>query len=156
MFKRIFGLCMCLYVKYKEVILYLVFGGLTTLVNIVSYAVFARILNMDTVTGTSVAWLISVIFAYITNKIFVFESKTNTFALLVKECVSFFGCRLATGLLDVLIMFVSVNILHFNDMVMKILSNILVIILNYIFSKLFIFGKNKSWFYRRLRWNMII
>ncbi len=62
----------------------------------------------------------------------------------VTECVSFFGCRLATGLLDVLIMFVSVNILHFNDMVMKILSNILVIILNYIFSKLFIFGKNKS------------
>ena len=76
--------------------------------------------------------------------IFVFESKTDSLAMAVTECVSFFGCRLATGLLDVLIMFVSVNILHCNDMVMKILSNILVIILNYIFSKLFIFGKNKS------------
>ncbi len=144
MFKSIFGLCMCLYVKYKEVILYLVFGGLTTLVNIVSYAVFARILNMDTVTGTSVAWLISVIFAYITNKIFVFESKTNTFALLVKECVSFFGCRLATGVMDVAIMYLSVDLLHFNDIVMKIVSNVFVVILNYIFSKLFIFRREEA------------
>lgn len=144
MFKRIFGLCMCLYVKYKEVILYLVFGGLTTLVNIVSYAVFARILNMDTVTGTSVAWLISVIFAYITNKIFVFESKTNTFALLVKECVSFFGYRLATGVMDVAIMYLSVDLLHFNDIVMKIVSNVFVVILNYIFSKLFIFRREEA------------
>lgn len=144
MFKRIFGLCMCLYVKYKEVILYLVFGGLTTLVNIVSYAVFARILNMDTVTGTSVAWLISVIFAYITNKIFVFESKTNTFALLVKECVSFFGCRLATGVMDVAIMYLSVDLLHFNDIVIKIVSNVFVVILNYIFSKLFIFRREEA------------
>lgn len=144
MFKRIFGLCMCLYVKYKEVILYSVFGGLTTLVNIVSYAVFARILNMDTVTGTSVAWLISVIFAYITNKIFVFESKTNTFALLVKECVSFFGCRLATGVMDVAIMYLSVDLLHFNDIVMKIVSNVFVVILNYIFSKLFIFRREEA------------
>lgn len=144
MFKRIFGLCMCLYVKYKEVILYLVFGGLTTLVNIVSYAVFARILNMDTVTGTSVSWLISVIFAYITNKIFVFESKTNTFALLVKECVSFFGCRLATGVMDVAIMYLSVDLLHFNDIVMKIVSNVFVVILNYIFSKLFIFRREEA------------
>ncbi|MCI9077534.1 MAG: GtrA family protein [Lachnospiraceae bacterium] len=135
---------MCLYVKYKEVILYLVFGGLTTLVNIISYAVFAHILNMGTVAGTSWAWLISVIFAYITNKIFVFESKTDTFVLLFKECVSFFGCRLATGVMDVAIMYLSVDLLHFNDIVMKIVSNVLVIILNYIFSKLFIFKKKQA------------
>ena len=96
MFKRILEYCVSIYFKYKEVILYLVFGGLTTLVNIVSYAVFVRIINMGTVAGTSGAWLVSVIFAYITNKMFVFESKTDTFDLLVKECVSFFGCRLTT------------------------------------------------------------
>ncbi len=140
MFRRIWEL----FLKYKEMVLYLVFGGLTTLVNIVTYALFAYVFNMGTVVSTALAWIVSVIFAYITNKIFVFESKTDSLAMAVTECVSFFGCRLATGLLDVLIMFVSVNILHFNDMVMKILSNILVIILNYIFSKLFIFGKNKS------------
>lgn len=140
MFRKIWEL----FLKYKEMVLYLVFGGLTTLVNIVTYALFAYVFNMGTVVSTMLAWIVSVIFAYITNKIFVFESKTDSLAMAVTECISFFGCRLATGLLDILIMFVSVNILHFNDMVMKILSNILVIILNYIFSKLFIFGKNKN------------
>lgn len=140
MFRKIWEL----FLKYKEMVLYLIFGGLTTLVNIVTYALFAYVFNMGTVVSTSLAWVVSVIFAYITNKIFVFESKTDSLAMALTECISFFGCRLATGLLDVLIMFVSVNILHFNDMVMKIFSNILVIILNYIFSKLFIFGKNKN------------
>ncbi len=144
MFKRILEYCVSIYFKYKEVILYLVFGGLTTLVNIVSYAVFVRISNMGTVAGTSGAWLVSVIFAYITNKMFVFESKTDTFDLLVKECVSFFGCRLTTGFMDVAIMYFSVDLLHFNDIVMKIISNVLVVILNYIFSKLFIFKKEKA------------
>ncbi len=134
MFRKVWEL----FLKYKEMVLYLVFGGLTTLVNIVTYALFAYVFNMGTVASTALAWIVSVIFAYITNKIFVFESKTDSLAMAVTECVSFFGCRLATGLLDVLIMFVSVNILHFNDMVMKILSNILVIILiiflaNYLF-----------------------
>ena len=137
MFRKVWEL----FLKYKEMVLYLVFGGLTTLVNIVTYALFAYVFNMGTVASTALAWIVSVIFAYITNKIFVFESKTDSLAMAVTECVSFFGCRLATGLLDVLIMFVSVNILHFNDMVMKILSNILVIILNYIFSKLFILDR---------------
>lgn len=144
MFKRTLELCIGLYFKYKEVILYLFFGGLTTLVNIVSYAVFARILHMDTVAGTSMAWLISVIFAYITNKIFVFESRTDTFVLLVKECVSFFGCRLATGVMDVAIMYLSVDLMHFNDIFMKIISNVFVVILNYIFSKLFIFKRKEA------------
>jgi len=133
-----------LYLKYKEVILYLVFGGLTTVINIVSYAVCARFFKLDTVASTSVAWVVSVIFAYVTNKIFVFESRTDTFALLVKECVSFFGCRLATGIMDVAIMYVSVDVLGFNDIFMKIFSNILVVIANYLFSKLFIFSSKAS------------
>lgn len=140
MFRKIWEL----YLKYKEVILYLVFGGLTTLVNIVSYAVFARAMHMGTVTSTTMAWLISVVFAYVTNKVFVFESKTDTFAMLVKECVSFLGCRLATGIMDIAIMYVSVDMMHFNDIVMKIISNVFVVILNYIFSKLFIFKKETA------------
>lgn len=140
MFGKIWELCL----KYKEVILYLVFGGLTTLVNIVTYAVFAYVFCTGTVISTAGAWLISVIFAYITNKIFVFESRTDTFALLFKECVSFFGCRLATGIMDVVVMYVSVDLLHFNDIIMKIVSNVLVVVLNYIFSKLFIFKKEEA------------
>lgn len=133
-----------LYKKYKEVILYLVFGGLTTLINIVVYAVCAHLSPMSTVASTTVAWIISVLFAYITNKIFVFESKTEDLGALARECISFIGCRLATGIMDIAIMYVSVDMFGLNDMVMKIASNILVIILNYLFSKLFIFAGSKS------------
>lgn len=136
-----FGSIWKMYLKYKEVILYLIFGGLTTLINIISYTVCAHIFYMDTVESTSAAWIISVIFAYVTNKIFVFESKTNTLAMLVKECISFFGCRLATGVMDIVIMYLAVDIMHFNDIIMKIFSNVLVIVLNYVFSKLFIFAR---------------
>lgn len=139
-----FGKIWKLYLKYKEVILYLIFGGLTTLINIISYTVCAHTFHMDTVESTSVAWVISVIFAYVSNKIFVFESKTSTFAALAKECISFIGCRLATGIMDIVIMYLSVDILHFNDIIMKILSNVLVVILNYLFSKLFIFSKKQA------------
>ncbi len=133
-----------LYLKYKEIILYLIFGGLTTLINIIAYTVCAYVFYMDTVESTSAAWIISVIFAYVTNKIFVFESRTSTLVMLVKECISFLGCRLATGVMDVFIMYLAVDIMHFNDIIMKILSNVLVIVLNYVFSKLFIFARKEE------------
>ena len=91
--------------------------------------------------ANAIAWILSVAFAYVTNKIFVFESKTSGMGALIKECLSFVWCRLATGLMDMAIMYVTVDVLHWSDMVMKILSNILVIVLNFVFSKLFIFAK---------------
>ena len=132
-----------LYKKYKEIIMYLIFGGLTTLVNIVSYAILARLLNIETVTSTIVALIISILFAYITNKIFVFESKTNNKKDLTREIISFFACRALSGVMDVVIMYVTVDVWHFNDIIMKVISNIIVIIVNYVFSKLIIFRKKK-------------
>ena len=130
-----------LFLKYKEVIMYLVFGGLTTLINIVAYAVCARAIGMNTMTANATALTISILFAYITNKLFVFESKTDTKKEIFREFFSFIACRLGTGALDMLFMFVSVDVLRFYDVVMKILSNIIVIILNYVFSKLVVFAK---------------
>lgn len=127
--------------KYKEQILYLIFGGLTTLVNVFTYFV-CRELNASVTLSTIVAWFVAVLFAYITNKLFVFESKCANASQLLHEIAGFFSCRLFTGLLDLGIMYVSVDILNFNELVMKILSNIIVIALNYIFSKLVIFNRN--------------
>lgn len=132
-----------LYNKYKEILMYLIFGVLTTVVNIVSYFLLARILHIDTVVSTVIALILSILFAYITNKIFVFESKTNTAKELLKEIISFFGCRAFTGILDVAFMYITVDVFDLNDMIMKIISNIVVIIVNYIFSKLIIFKKDK-------------
>lgn len=132
-----------LYNKYKEILMYLIFGVLTTVVNIVSYFLLARILHIDTVVSTVIALILSILFAYITNKIFVFESKTNTAKELLKEIISFFGCRAFTGILDVAFMYITVDVFNLNDMIMKIISNIVVIVVNYIFSKLIIFKKDK-------------
>lgn len=88
-----------LYLKYKEPILYLVFGGFTTLINIVAYAVCKHLMGIDTIPSNAIAWVLGVAFAYVTNKIFVFESKTDTLSALLKECMSFVWCRLATGVM---------------------------------------------------------
>lgn len=130
-----------LFLKYKEVLLYLIFGGLTTLVNFIVYAVCARGFCLNTLQANASALIISILFAYITNKIFVFGSKTDSVKEIFREFFSFLACRLGTGALDMAFMYVFVDILGFYDILMKILSNVIVIILNYIFSKLIIFAK---------------
>lgn len=131
-----------LYKKYRSVILYLVFGVLTTIVNIVTYYLLDVNGLFNTVINTSIAWVIAVIFAYVTNKIWVFESKVKGFEANIKEMMSFFACRIATGVMDVVIMYGFVDLMHCNDMIVKIASNVLVVILNYVGSKLFVFKKN--------------
>lgn len=125
--------------RYKEVVLYLFFGVCTTLVNIFTYYVCAHTFALGTVPSTCVAWFLSVLFAYITNKLWVFESKSLERAAVVKEMTSFFSCRVATGLMDLGFMYVFVDVLRWNDMVVKVISNFFVIVLNYLASKLLIF-----------------
>ena len=130
------------YFKYKEQINYLIFGGLTTLINIVTYIVFYDILALSNLFSNIMAWIFSVLFAYVTNKLWVFESKTNGFSALLKELSSFVGCRLATGVLDIVIMYVGVDIFLLSGTLMKLFSNVIVIILNYVLSKILIFSKS--------------
>lgn len=130
-----------LLIKYKEQILYLFFGGCTTVVNIVVFALCSDILHMELLVSNFMAWVLAVFFAYITNKIWVFESKTETLNELVKEIGSFVFARVVTLLIDMLIVYVGVEILFINKMIIKVLANIVVIVANYVFSKLFIFKK---------------
>lgn len=129
------------YFRYKDIILYIFFGGITTFINIATYFITYDILNISNVASTIIAWLLSVIFAFITNKIWVFESKSWAKNIFIKELVSFVSVRLLTGLIDLAIMYVGVDLLKYNGMLMKILSNIFVLISNYLGSKLFIFRK---------------
>lgn len=128
--------------KHKSLIMYGIFGVLTTLVNIVSYHILYNNLQVSNVISTCIAWILSVLFAFITNKLFVFESKSFEMKLLLKEISSFFTCRFLTGLLDVGIMYVAVDVMSLNALFWKILSNVLVIIINYVLSKLIIFKKS--------------
>ena len=133
-----------LYLKYKEIINYLFFGGCTTIVNFISYYIPARIIGIDEVISNSIAWCISVLFAYVTNKIFVFSSKKENLEGILKEMFSFIFARLFTGALcDIGLFALMINILGINDIVSKITTQILVVILNYVLSKLVIFKKEK-------------
>ena len=122
--------------KSYEVLSYLFFGGCTTLVNIVTFWIL-RVLKIGVYTSNTIAWIVAVLFAFITNKLFVFESKGN----LLKEGLSFFGFRLLSLLFDMGIMYLLIDVMNVNDIISKVISNIFVIIINYVFSKIFIFKK---------------
>lgn len=126
--------------KYRELLLYGIFGVLTTLINIVVYSLCYERLGISNVASNVTAWILSVLFAFVTNKIWVFDSKSTELSVLLKEAASFFGCRLATGLLDLAIMYVTVDVMAWNSMLMKCISNVIVIVVNYIASKLVIFA----------------
>lgn len=127
--------------KYKSLITYGIFGMLTTLINIGIYSACYERVGINNVVSNVIAWIVAVLFAFVTNKIWVFESKSLAPAVLFAEAVSFFGCRLATGILDVVIMYVTVDRLAWNSTAMKCISNVLVIIVNYVASKFVIFKK---------------
>ncbi len=125
--------------KHRQIILYLIFGVLTTLINIVAYWLFAHPLSLGTLASTILAWLTSVFFAFFTNKSIVFESRDKKRFFF--ELFTFLGSRVLTGVIDLAIMFVFVDVLLLNDMVIKIVSNIIVIVLNYVLSKFIVFRK---------------
>lgn len=129
----------------KEVIMYLIFGVLTTVVSLlVYYGCIYTFLNPENAVQLQIAniisWIAGVTFAYITNRKFVFESNESN---QLKEISKFVTSRLATLFLDMIIMFIGVTCLHGNDKIVKLISQVLVIIGNYIFSKLFVFKKQK-------------
>lgn len=130
-----------LFERYRDVIPYLFFGVCTTFVNIVVYWICAHLFSMGIMPSTIFAWIVAVLFAYITNRKWVFRSEAKGAVAILRETVAFFGCRLATGIFDWIMMFVLVECLYLNDLVIKILANIMVIILNYVASKMVIFRK---------------
>lgn len=124
----------------REVISYLIFGILTTLVNWMVYH-FALNAGSDYRTATAIAWLLSVLFAFLVNKIFVFQSRRRNLPAVLREFLSFVLCRTASGVMEMAFMIVLVSWLHVDEYGSKILVSVFVVIANYGFSKRFIFRK---------------
>lgn len=138
-----------LYLKYEELILYLFFGGLTTIISVGLFAilgVFFDVQNNAFINGVCVIFknIIAITFAYITNRIFVFKSKNTGFKAISLEVISFFGARMATLVFEVVFMNITTIILHQNALIMNIIAQFVIVVLNYVFSKLWIFKKNKK------------
>ena len=135
-----------LYNKYYEIIMYFIFGILTTLVSLlIYYALVYTILDPNKIFELQLAnilsWFGAVCFAYVTNRRFVFKSKNNS---KTKEISKFFLSRITTLLMDMFIMFLFVTVLHLNDKIIKIISQVVVIVSNYLFSKLLVFKKDAN------------
>ncbi|MDF7638054.1 GtrA family protein [Lactobacillus sp. ESL0791] len=130
--------------KYWQIFSYLLSGGLTTLINLL---VFNYLYTWQHLIGyqlaTFIAWLLSVIFAYVTNKLYVFDSHQKTSKDVWKEAGSFFFWRILSLLMDFAILKVGIGIMHKNAFWVKLIDNVIVVIANYLFSKIFIF-KSKS------------
>lgn len=132
-----------LFVKYYDIISYLFFGGLTTVVNYLVYLPCYNWLHLSATVSNMIAWAVAVIFAYLTNKPFVFKSYDWSMKTVVPEFGKFLGCRIGSGLMETVIILLTVDCLNWNGNIMKLITNILVIILNYIGSKLLVFSKKK-------------
>ncbi len=135
-----------LFIKYKEVIRYLIVGVMTTVISLGSYYIFTRtFLDPENALQLQIAnvlsWICAVTFSYIASRRYVFESKNPN---IVKEVLSFFAARLATLGMDMGIMFIGTTLLHIDDRIVKLFVQFVVIIANYVFSKLLVFKKQDA------------
>ena len=130
-----------LFRKYYDILAYLVFGVLTTVVNYLVYLPCYNILGMKAVVSNILAWVAAVAFAYVTNKPFVFRSYDWSAKTVVPELSKFVGCRVASGAAESVIIFLAVDLFGWNGNVWKLLTSVLVVVLNYIGSKLLVFRK---------------
>lgn len=148
-----------LFEKYREIISYVFFGVLTTVVNLVVFKIFDKILGSNLYLVTNIiAWIAAVIFAYITNKLWVFESKSWKADIVLKELIGFFGARILSLGIEEAGLWLMIDIMHFEhingfeimsftfdgNFIAKLIMQVVVVILNYIFSKFIIFTKKKT------------
>ena len=130
-----------LIVKYWDILSYLFFGVLTTAVNYLVYLPCYNWLHLSASISNVIAWVVAVAFAYVTNKPFVFKSHDWSWKTVGPELSKFVGCRIGSGLLETAILFVTVDRLAWNGNIWKLVTSVLVVILNYVASKLLIFKK---------------
>ena len=127
--------------KHWDILSNLFFDGLTTVVNYLVYLPCYNLLNLSAAASNAIAWAVAVAFAYLTNKPFVFRSHDWSLKTVVPELTKFVTCRIGSGLLETGILFLCVDLLAWNGNVWKLLTSVLVVILNYIASKLLVFKK---------------
>lgn len=127
--------------KNWDVLSYLIFGVLTTVVNYAVYLPVYNLLHLSAAVSNILSWVVAVAFAYLTNKPFVFQSHDWSRKTVVPELTKFVSCRIASGAMETGILFLTVDLLHWNGNVWKLVTQVLVVVLNYVASKLLVFRK---------------
>ncbi len=129
------------YKKHKEVLMYLFFGGLAFFLNLFLFAFFTETCRINELVSNAISWVICVLFQFFTNRTWVFDGSVDTKADFWKQMASFFGGRVFTLVVEEAILAIFITWLGFNTMIVKLIAQVIVIVLNYIISKLFVFKK---------------
>ena len=127
--------------KHWDIVSYLFFGVLTTAVSYLVYFPLYNLLDLSATVSNALSWIAAVAFAYVTNKPFVFKSHDWSRKTVIPELLKFIGCRIGSGLAETILLLITVDLLHINGNVMKLVASVVVVILNYIGSKLLVFNK---------------
>jgi putative flippase GtrA len=134
--------------KYKSIVAYLFWGVVTTVVNLATFQILSSGIHWNYEVATVIAWFVSVLVAYFTNKVWVFGSHYTTVSDFITELFRFFFYRALTLVIDIVITFVGISVLGFKDplgqFIVKVIDNVIVVVANYIFSKWLIFNNNKK------------
>lgn len=130
--------------KYREILVYGIVGGGTTVINLSAYYLFSSIIGIQYLISNVLAWIAAFAFAFLANKLWVFESKSFQKDLVIKELASFFFARISTGVLDMLLLFVFVDFIGLHPLVSKVIDTVISSILNYILSKFWIFNMERK------------
>lgn len=131
-----------LFLRYYDLIMYLVFGVMTTAVNYLVYLPCYNLFGLSASVSNMISWVVSVAFAFLTNKPFVFRSHDWSAKVVWPELVKFVGCRVGSGVMETVILFVTVDTLRWNGNIWKLVTSVLVVVVNYVGSKLLVF-RNK-------------
>jgi putative flippase GtrA len=139
--KKLWNWALGMYRKYQEGIDYLFWGGVAFVLSMVLFYIFANVMMIEEQIANVITWIICVIFTYFTNRIFVFKSKTSGTKAIIKEFTEFTSARLATLVLENVVLFICIDLLLWHNMIAKLIGQFLVIVSNYVLSKLWIFKK---------------
>lgn len=142
--KKLWNWAWDMYRKYEEGINYLFWGGVAFVLSMVLFYIFANMMMIEEQIANVITWIICVIFTYITNRTFVFKSKTVGVKAITKEFTEFTTARLATLVLENVVLFICIDLLLWHNMVAKLIGQFLVIVSNYVLSKLWIFKKKDN------------
>ena len=127
--------------KHQDIIVYLILGVATTAVNFAVYYPLLNLCNFSATVSNAIAWIVSVLFAFLTNKPFAFKSTDWTVGITIPEMFKFVGCRVSSGALETIFLAITVDALLLNGNIMKLFVSVIVVIINYLTSKYFVFKK---------------
>ena len=129
--------------KHRDIVSYIAFGVLTTVVNFLVFLFSRELLKMSATASNIIAWVIAVLFAFLTNKPFVFKSKNWSREVVIPEFIKFVTCRVGSGILETVFLFITVDCINWNGTVLKLIASGFVMVLNYIFGKYIAFKDSK-------------